>query len=280
MKYQKKLHASERWPLPSLLNFTRSWPCFSSTGVECAPECNLTTFKKIFYLAPYTYWHIIFPSGACNSRLPWKGGPFSQKRFHFWEVSQSQNEKKRTQSKGHINLFLCVSAESCFWVAKTYYPHPWHLTSSDLLALTKNNSVLVPEHSPSLLPCHPSPPNHPGCLQTLHQPRLFISPPFFHPKNIFLFSTPSLWCFKVGLLLVGFLGGSVVKKPSPNVGDMVQSQGQDDPLEKEMATHSSVLAWEIPWTEEPAGLKPTGSQSRTRLTRLRLNRLTLNISWW
>ena len=72
----------------------------------------------------------------------------------------------------------------------------------------------------------------------------------------------------------------MVKKPSPNVGDMVQSQGQDEPLEKEMATHSSVLAWEIPWTEEPAGLKPTGSQGRTRLTRLRLNRLRLNISWW
>ena len=34
----------------------------------------------------------------------------------------------------------------------------------------------------------------------------------------------------------------------------VQSLGQDDPLEKEMATHSSILAWEIPWTEEPGGL--------------------------
>ena len=34
----------------------------------------------------------------------------------------------------------------------------------------------------------------------------------------------------------------------------VQSLGWDDPLEKEMATHSSILAWEIPWTEEPDGL--------------------------
>ena len=34
----------------------------------------------------------------------------------------------------------------------------------------------------------------------------------------------------------------------------VQFLGQDDPLEKEMATHSSILAWEIPWTEEPGGL--------------------------
>ena len=40
----------------------------------------------------------------------------------------------------------------------------------------------------------------------------------------------------------------------------VQSLGQEDPLEKEMATHSSVLAWKIPWTEEPGGLQSTGSQ--------------------
>ena len=40
----------------------------------------------------------------------------------------------------------------------------------------------------------------------------------------------------------------------------VQSLGQEDPLEKEMATHSNILAWEIPWTEEPVGLQSTGSQ--------------------
>ena len=40
----------------------------------------------------------------------------------------------------------------------------------------------------------------------------------------------------------------------------VQSLGQEDPLEKEMATHSSILAWRIPWTEEPGGLQSTGSQ--------------------
>ena len=40
----------------------------------------------------------------------------------------------------------------------------------------------------------------------------------------------------------------------------VQSLGQEDPLEKEMATHSSILAWRIPWTEEPGGLQSMGSQ--------------------
>ena len=40
----------------------------------------------------------------------------------------------------------------------------------------------------------------------------------------------------------------------------VGSLGWEDPLEKEMATHSSILAWEIPWTEEPGGLQPMESQ--------------------
>ena len=39
----------------------------------------------------------------------------------------------------------------------------------------------------------------------------------------------------------------------------VRSLGQEDPLEKEMATHSSILAWKIPWTEEPGGLPSLGS---------------------
>ena len=41
---------------------------------------------------------------------------------------------------------------------------------------------------------------------------------------------------------------------------LVWSLGKEDPLEKEMATHSSILAWEIPWTEEPGGLQFKGSQ--------------------
>ena len=46
----------------------------------------------------------------------------------------------------------------------------------------------------------------------------------------------------------------------------VRSLGREDPLEKEMATHSSILAWRIPWTEETGGLQSTGSQSQTRLS--------------
>ena len=40
----------------------------------------------------------------------------------------------------------------------------------------------------------------------------------------------------------------------------LQSLGQEDPLEKEMVTHSNILAWKIPWTEEPGGLQSMGSQ--------------------
>ena len=46
----------------------------------------------------------------------------------------------------------------------------------------------------------------------------------------------------------------------------VQSLGQDDPLEKEMATHSSTLAWEIPWMEEPGRLQSMRPQSLTQLS--------------
>ena len=54
-----------------------------------------------------------------------------------------------------------------------------------------------------------------------------------------------------------------VKNPSATykTGETwVQSLGQEDPLEKEMAPHSSILAWEIPWTEEPGRLQSMGSQ--------------------
>ena len=46
----------------------------------------------------------------------------------------------------------------------------------------------------------------------------------------------------------------------------VRSLGWEDPLEKEMASHSRILAWRIPWTEEPGGLQSMGSQSQRRLS--------------
>ena len=52
----------------------------------------------------------------------------------------------------------------------------------------------------------------------------------------------------------------IVKNLSAMWETQVQSLGQEDPLEKGMATHSSILAWRIPWTEEPGGLQSKGSQ--------------------
>ena len=52
----------------------------------------------------------------------------------------------------------------------------------------------------------------------------------------------------------------LVKNPPAMRETWVQSLGQEDPLEKEMATHSSTLAWKIPWMEEPGGLQSMGLQ--------------------
>ena len=55
-------------------------------------------------------------------------------------------------------------------------------------------------------------------------------------------------------------GGSDSKEFAYNVGDLGLIPGQEDLLEKKMATHSSILAWKIPWTEEPGRLQSMGSQ--------------------
>ena len=51
----------------------------------------------------------------------------------------------------------------------------------------------------------------------------------------------------------------------------IRSLGQEDPLEKGMATHSSILAWRIPWTEEPGGLSPWGCKESDITERLTLS---------
>ena len=59
----------------------------------------------------------------------------------------------------------------------------------------------------------------------------------------------------------------MVKNLSAKQETWVRSLGREDSLEKEMATHSGILAWKTPWTEEPGGLKSMGSQkSRTQLS--------------
>ena len=73
----------------------------------------------------------------------------------------------------------------------------------------------------------------------------------------------------------GFQGGSVVKNLPAKQEMWIWFLGQEDALEKEMATHSSILAWEIPWTEEPGGLQSMGSQ-KSQIHWLKNNNLSIN----
>ena len=59
---------------------------------------------------------------------------------------------------------------------------------------------------------------------------------------------------------MGFPDGSEVKASASNAGDLSSIPGSGRSLEKEMATYSSILAWEIPWIEKPGGLQSMGSQ--------------------
>ena len=68
--------------------------------------------------------------------------------------------------------------------------------------------------------------------------------------------------------MISFPGGSVGKESTCSAGDAGDTgliPGSGRSLEKDMATHSSIHAWRIPWTEEPGGLQTTGSQTLTQL---------------
>ena len=82
--------------------------------------------------------------------------------------------------------------------------------------------------------------------------------------NLHLHDSPYLPAIFSGALqisrTVGFPGGASGKESACQYKRQVQSLGQEDPLEEEMATHSNILAWRIAWTEEPGGLQSVGSQ--------------------
>ena len=78
-----------------------------------------------------------------------------------------------------------------------------------------------------------------------------------------------VWLDRKDRSSAGFPSGSAVKNP-PAMQDpqemQVQPLGQEDPLEEGMATHSSILAWRIPWTKEPGGLQSMGLQRKSDRT--------------
>ena len=82
-------------------------------------------------------------------------------------------------------------------------------------------------------------------------------PPLLTPTASIAITASSFKHNKRHIGLPRWLSG---KDSACNEGTWVQSLGQEDPLEEGMATHSSILAWRIPQTEEPDGLQSTGSQ--------------------
>ena len=113
-----------------------------------------------------------------------------------------------------------------------------------------------------------------------NQPRTYNSnhnyKPWYLPVRRF-------WCVSFNSEKTGFPSGSEVEN-SPVMQESqetwVQSLGQDEPLEEGTATHSSILAWKTPWTEEPSGLWSIGSQSWTRLKQLSRQARTCPLSPW
>ena len=84
----------------------------------------------------------------------------------------------------------------------------------------------------------------------------------FYRCNLFKIDSPlNIFLSYYSLPILGtFLVAQMVKHLSTMQETQVRSLGQEDLLEKEMATHSSTLAWKIPWTQEPGGLQSMGSQ--------------------
>ena len=78
-------------------------------------------------------------------------------------------------------------------------------------------------------------------------------------KQMFIFPFLNLFNWRLTALQASLVAQRLKHLPAMREA-WVWSLGQEDPLEKEMATHSSILAWRIPWTEEPGGLQSTGSQ--------------------
>ena len=89
----------------------------------------------------------------------------------------------------------------------------------------------------------------------------FVFSPLFHLASLGHSRTSKYNTYNVDIMTqLGLLRWLSDKESACNTGDVGLSLGWEVPLEEEMATHSSILAWRIPWREEPGGLQSMGSQ--------------------
>ena len=157
----------------------------------------------------------------------------------------------RTQAVGARASVVAAPGAQGLWLmgSRALIQSLWHLELSSSVACGN-----FPDHGSLLWPLH---------WQADSQPLDHQESPI----------TQGFWC-RVERCR-SFPRGSAVKNP-PAMNEMwAWSLGQEDPLEKEMATHSSTLAWRIPWTEDPGCLQPTWSQ-RVRHKWSNLAHMSLN----
>ena len=120
-----------------------------------------------------------------------------------------------------------------------------------------------------LVPRAASAPNHCELVRTRGQDSIWHKPALTAATIHESLGSPQATCTpyllgvnsELPMAPLGFPNGLVVKNPPPMQEMWVSSLDWEDPLEEEMATRSSILAWRIPWTEEPGGLQSRGSQS-------------------
>ena len=153
------------------------------------------------------------------------------------------------QSLSRLRLF------STPWTAAGQAPLSFAISGS-LLKLMSTELVMPSNH---LILCRP----------LLLPPSMFPSIKVFSNKSALRIRWPQYWSFSFSISpsnkysgLISFrIRASLVAQSLPAMWETpVRALGQEDPLEKEMATHPSTLAWKIPWMEEPGGLQSTGSQ--------------------
>ena len=140
-------------------------------------------------------------------------------------------------------ILISPTSASAFLFAYTPFFHPFHLANSYSSFKAQVKQIL--------------PVISPPCLLNK------ANPPFSAPNSPLHVSSEFIRQLFVEHLLYAHLYqlvAEMVKNLPAMQETRVRSLGRQEPLEKEMATHSSILSWKIPWTEEPGRLQPTGSQ--------------------